>query len=260
MSRSKISSCEYIYGINPAFEAVRAGRRRMFLAVVNSAAKPGGRLQKLLSLLGRAGIRVERADKGRLSQLCGSSEHQGVVLECGAYPYVTSESLMDSHRILLLDNIEDPQNAGAILRSAEVFGWRNVFMSTRGTPGIYPSVVRASAGATEHLAVAKDLSAIGCFRLLAEHGFTVVALDGGGSESLDDVRALPIGKLALVIGGEHKSVGQYILNNAHHIVAIPQLGSIGSLNASVAAGIALFELADMRRQPSGRAGGLRRSD
>ncbi len=233
---------EFIYGINPAFEVIRANRRKVSRAIINSASESGARIRKLISLLERAGIPTERTDKGRLFQICGSEEHQGVVLDTESYPYVPSESMLDGERILMLDNIEDPQNAGAILRSAEVFGWKNVLMASRGTPRVYPSVVKASAGATEYLRIAKDQSAIGYFRFLVERDFTVVALDGGGKASLEDVRAMAIKRLALVIGGEHKSVGQYILNNAAHLCAIGQRGVVSSLNASVAAGIALFEL------------------
>lgn len=231
----------YVYGINPVFETIRAERRTIERASVVSG-KTGPRLRKLLGLLERAGIPVELTDKGRLFQLCGNHEHQGVVLHAGPYPYVPFDSPPNAARLLLLDNIEDPQNAGAILRSAEIFGWQDILMSARGTPGIYPSVVKASAGATEHLRITRDRSANEYCRQLAEAGFTIIALDADGREDFDAVRKAAAGKILLVVGGEHRSVGRFILNNASHIIGIPQYGKIRSLNASVAAGIALFEL------------------
>lgn len=240
--RCIVNEYEYIYGINPAFEVMRANRRKVGRASISKGSGSGARVRKLLSLLDGMNVPVEKTDKGRLSQLCGSSEHQGVVLRVDPYPYVPFDSLLDSTELVLLDNIEDPQNAGAILRSAEVFGWHSVLMSSRGVPGVYPSVVKASAGATEHLRIAQDHSANDYVKRLTERGFTVIALDRSGREGLDQIKALAIDKPVLVVGGEHQSVGQYILNTARHVVGIPQQGNVRSLNASVAAGIALFAL------------------
>ncbi len=232
---------EYIYGVNPAGEVLRAGRRRVHKAYLQEGvAAP--RMKKLASLLAAAAP-VERATKQRLGQICRSAEHQGVVLATDPYPYVPFESLLDRPRLLLLDNVEDPQNVGAILRSAEVFGWESVLLSARGVPAVYPSVVKASAGATEHLRIAQDHPANVYVQRLLENRFTVVALDENGKEPVAAIRERPPEKMLLVIGGEHRAVGQFILNQARHIVGIPQRGRVGSLNASVAAGIALYALA-----------------
>lgn len=237
---------EVLYGINPVLEALHAGRRRFGRALMETAAAGAPRMKRLAAAFARAGVPVETADRGRLFQACNTREHQGVVLEAGPYPYVKAEELLGRPRLLLPDNIEDPQNLGAIMRSAEVFGWKGVMVPDKGAPLVYPSVVKASAGATEHLWIARDRHANAYFRLLMEHKYTVVAMDEDGREDFDELAPRLSGPIALVVGGEHRSVGQFILNSAHHVAAIRQRGRIGSLNASVAAGIAMHALAEPR--------------
>jgi 23S rRNA (guanosine2251-2'-O)-methyltransferase len=233
---------EYIYGINPAFEVVRAGRRHVFEAYLNQAASKQPRMRKLSQYLERMNIPVHWVDKGRVVDLSGSKEHQGVVLKTKPYPYQSSDTLWGRPRVLLLDNVEDPHNVGGILRSAEIFGFHTVLLSLRGVPDIYPSVVKVSAGATEFLDIAKDASANQYMQTARERGYQVVALDSSGNTDIRDVREKLADKILVVIGGEDRSVGQYILNHADFVVAIKQTGRINSLNASVAAGIALFAL------------------
>jgi len=234
---------EYLYGVNPAFEIVRAGRRKIYCAYIAETMRTAGRTGKLLELLKKAAVKTELANKGLLFDLCRTTEHQGVVIEAEPYPYASFAELLDQSRLLLLDNIEDPQNVGAILRSAEVFGWRHVLLSSHGTAGIYPSVVKASAGATEYLRVGRDHAANYYVREAIKNDFTIVALDRGGQTAISELKIQPASKMMLVIGGEHKAVGQLILNTAHYVVKIQTSGRISSLNASVAAGIALCSLA-----------------
>lgn len=239
-----------VYGVNPVFEVLLAGRRRISCAYLGETAR-NPRIRKLELFLAEKGVAVQRVDKGRLNDLVRTREHQGVALECSPYPYVPFESLLASPKLLLLDNVEDPHNVGAILRSAEVFGFDSVLLPVRGVPDIYPSVVKASAGATEHLKIAKERSANRYVQAAAEQGFQVVALDADGDTGLQKLASLRIEKLLLVIGGEEKSVGQFILNQAQYVVRIEQRGRINSLNASVAAGICMFALSNPpSEQPS----------
>ena len=233
---------EYLYGINPAFEVVRAGRRKVYCVYIAETTRAAGRTIKLLELLKKAGVKAEFANKRRLFDLCRTTEHQGVVVEAESYPYASFAELLDQKRLLLLDNIEDPQNIGAILRSAEVFGWRHVLLSNRGTPEVYASVVKAGAGATEYLQVARDHSANYYVREAIRNDFTIVALDSAGKTALDELALESGARTMLVVGGEHSGVGQLILNTAHYVVKIPISGKISSLNASVAAGIAMHDL------------------
>jgi 23S rRNA (guanosine2251-2'-O)-methyltransferase len=235
-------SREYIYGVNPVFEVVRAGRRRVYEACINKTAMRQPRIKKLAGYLEEHGIPVEWVEKGRVMDLACSREHQGVVLKVSPYPYQPSEELFSVARLLLLDNVEDPHNVGAILRSAEIFGFKSVLLSQRGVPEIYPSVVKVSAGATEFLDIAKDRSANAYVRMAQENGYQIVALDAKGESDVRAVGAQLSDRVLVVIGGEDKSVGQYILNAADLVASIKQRGRIGSLNAGVAAGIALFSL------------------
>lgn len=234
------SSREYIYGINPAFEVVRAGKRHVFESYLNRSASEQPRMKKLAQYLDRMNIPVFWVEKGRLIDLAGTKDHQGAVLKVKTYPYQSSADLWGRYRVLLLDNIEDPHNVGGILRSAEIFGFQTVFLSLRGVPDIYPSIVKVSAGATEFLDIAKDASANHYVQEAKERGYRIVALDGSGTTDIRAIRSRPSGPVMLVIGGEDRSVGQFILNTADSVVAIPQRGRINSLNASVAAGIALY--------------------
>jgi 23S rRNA (guanosine2251-2'-O)-methyltransferase len=235
-------SRDYIYGINPAFEVVRAGRRKIYQAFLNQATRNQPRLAKLARFLEQADISIDWVDKHRLFELSRSKEHQGAVLKTSTYPYVAFDDLLAAPRLLLLDNVEDPTNVGALLRSAEIFGFQAVCLPTKGTPDIYPSVVKVSAGASEHLTVCRDHTANRYVNRALDEGFQLVALDGKGTVDLADLPIQPEARWMLVIGGEDKSVGQYILNAATHIARIGMAGRINSLNASVAAGIAMYEI------------------
>jgi len=240
------ASREFVYGLNPAFEVLRAGKRRVFAAHLNEGMRENSRVKKLVSLLERNEVEIEWTDKGRLMQLSGSRDHQGVVLKTTLYPYAEFTELLGVPRMLLLDNLEDPHNVGAILRSAEVFGFTSVCLPKKGVPEVYPSVVKVSTGATEFMKICRDDSANGYARKTAEAGYRIAALDMAGKASLREVAAANHEKLLLVIGGEDRSVGQFILNMAEDVVGIEQQGRVNSLNASVAAGIAMFALGQPR--------------
>ncbi len=238
---------EYIYGINPAFEVLRGGRRRVHNAFLNDASSHP-RLRKLATYLESKKIPVEWVDKRRLFDLAESKEHQGAVLKADPYPYADLAKVWGQPRLLLIDNVEDPHNVGAIIRCADCFGFGAVLLPVKGSPEVYPSVVKVSAGASEHLDIVRSASANDYFTAAVEQGYEVVALDMKGAVPLADLQ--PKEKLLLVIGGEAKAVGQFILNGAHHLVRIEQYGRINSLNASVAAGIAMNALALPKAPPA----------
>ena len=233
---------EYIYGINPCFEVIRSGRRTVKQAYLNKTATNNPRLKKLARFLESRGIPTQQVDKYRLFQLSKSKEHQGAVIKASPYPYVRFDALLESKRLLLLDNVEDPHNVGAILRSAEIFGFHSVLLPIKGVPEVYPSVVKVSAGASEHLPIAKECSANTYFRKAKARGYKVIALDEKGDLDINTLKNEPMDNMLLVIGGEDKSVGQFILNSADYVAYIAQRGKVNSLNASVAAGIAMFVL------------------
>ena len=131
------ASREYVYGTNPAFEILRAKRRTVYGAWLNQSARDKPRMQKLVKLLEQHAVPMEWVEKvDSFSSL--SPPNIRVVLKTSLYPYTPKEDLFENRRLLLLDNIEDPHNVGAVLRSAEVFGFRGVCLPTRGVPEVYP--------------------------------------------------------------------------------------------------------------------------
>ncbi len=239
----KPDACEYLFGLNPAFEALRAGRRKIHAALLNQACTEQPRFRKLIECLQAQKIEIHYGEKGRLFDACGSQEHQGVVLETGPYPYKPLEEVLRLPHLVLIDNVEDPHNVGAILRSAEGFGFTGVLLPNKGCPEIYPSVVKASAGASEHLQIAREHNAVFYARKAVEAGHQLLALDMHGRSLLEDLQLLPGTRVCLAIGGEDRAVGQYILNASTQVLKLRQYGRVNSLNASVAAAIAMHELA-----------------
>ena len=232
---------ELIYGINPAFEIARSEKRKIYKAYIVES--DNSKIKKLINILRSKSIPIHFIDKGRLYNLIKIKNHQGIVLETEIYPYVSFMDCFKEDKLLLLDNIEDPHNLGAILRSAEIFGFKNILLPSKGSPEIYSSVVKVSTGATEHLDISRDMTANGYIKKSQEYGYKIIALDEHGKVELSELKEKLCGdKFVLVIGGEDKSVGQYIINSADYVVRLRQLGKVNSLNASVAAGIAMHEL------------------
>ncbi|HJO92557.1 MAG TPA: RNA methyltransferase [Victivallales bacterium] len=234
---------QYIYGINPSFEILSASSREVREAFIFKTKSP--RMAKLESLLVKKDVKINYVDKGVLINLSGTKKHQGVVLHVSNYPYVNYDSIMNTEKLLLLDNIEDPHNLGAIIRSAEVFGFHSILLAKRGTPEIYSSVVKVSAGATEHLKICKELNANSYVKKALDKGYTVIALDENGKSTPEDIKKAKPEKILLVIGGEDKSVGQFIINSAQYVLSFKQYGKVNSLNASVAAGVGMYMISSL---------------
>ncbi len=233
---------EFLYGINPAFEAIRAGRRQLSRLYLNQGSENNPRLKKLVLLAEKRNLPVSWVDKAKLFDLVRTREHQSCVLEAGLFPYTPFAELIGERRMILLDNIEDPHNIGAIARTAEALGWKNLLLPRRGCPLLIASVVKSAAGACEFLQVAVNCASNQYVRIALAEGYTVVSLDGRGPTSLAQIQAAQYSKLLLVVGGENAGVSQFILNHSSLVASIPQCGQINSLNASVAAALALYLL------------------
>ena len=231
-----------MYGINPVTEAILAGRRTITRVVSAEGTEANPRMRHLLNAARKAGVPVSCMPRAKVSELAGTRENQGVVAECGPFPYTPFAEMLGAPRMVLLDNIDDPHNIGAVMRTAEVLGWKNVLLPRRGAALVLPSVAKSAAGACEYLNIAVNCSANQYVKIALEAGYAVVALDGGGDKSLETVRDMKPEKVLLVVGGEDSGVGQFIKMNATHVCAIPQSGHVNSLNASVAAALALYML------------------
>ncbi len=232
----------FVYGCNPAFEVIRSGKRKIESALICKSSMKSPRIKKLIEVLERKEIPYETAERGRLIDICESHDHQGVVLYCSPLKIVDLETVLSYSRVILLNNVEDTHNVGAVLRSAEIFGFTGVLLPQKGSPEIYPSVVKVSAGATEFLEICNGHSVTRYLAQAKDEGFTIVSLDGKGKSNFSEVKKKGFEKILLVLGGEDKGVGQFVLNSSDYVCAIEQYGKINSLNASVAAGIAMASI------------------
>ncbi len=238
-----------LLGPRAVTEGVRAAPER--IAVVYTEAQPAGDLGSLLALARQRGVRCESRDRAELEALAGGSRHQGVIAIAGDYPYLGLQDLLAAAGpgalLVALDQVTDPQNFGAIVRSAVAFGAAGVLtLKDRAAP-VTSAVVRASAGATERARIARVTNLARALRELREHGFQVVGLDADGEVEL---RALPPpasedGRV-LVIGSEGRGLRRLVREQCVFLARIELPGPIASLNASVAAGIAIYESACRR--------------
>ncbi|HEX2484741.1 MAG TPA: 23S rRNA (guanosine(2251)-2'-O)-methyltransferase RlmB [Myxococcota bacterium] len=249
---------EPVVGFHPVREALRARRRRLRRLVVRSGLRRP-ELGELRGLARAAGVPVEELDADALARLAPGARTQGLVLEAGPLPPVPLEELFAAgpaggRCLVALDGVEDPQNVGALLRAADAAGASGAILPERHAPPLGAAVSRASAGALEHLPIARVVNLARALGQAKERGFWVVALDPEGGE---DLFAAPDrvfeGDLALVVGGEEQGVRHGIRRLADHRVSIPMRGRVHSLNVAAAAAVALFEWA-RRRTPRGAGG------
>jgi 23S rRNA (guanosine2251-2'-O)-methyltransferase len=241
-----------LHGRQPVLEVLRAGRRRVRRVILRRGSKPSEELDSVRSLAAEAGAHVEEADQIWFSRLGSDMNHQGAVAEVEGYPYSSLENILDAAAsgkeppfLLLLDHIQDPQNLGSLLRSAEAAGVHGVLIPADRAAHVTPAAVRASAGASEHMQVAIVTNLARAMRQLRDEQNIWLY----GLESTED--AVPYTSAdyrtatGIVVGGEGEGIGRLIRETCDQLIAIPLQGRIGSLNAGVAGAIALYEV---RRQ------------
>ena len=241
---------EFIYGRNPVFETLIARRRDVFSLQVAEGVQDKGRLTEILELASKRKIPIERVLRSRLDKL--SESHQGVALETSAYPYTGLNDILENAKtrneplfVLILDMLQNPQNLGTIIRTAEVVGVHGVLIPTHRAAEITPAVVSASAGATEHMLVAQENLAKTIVEL-KEAGAWVVGLDEDPESKLPSEVRLD-GPLAVVVGNEGEGIRPLVRQSCDFLLRLPMQGQIGSLNAAVAGSVALY-LAYLSRQ------------
>jgi 23S rRNA (guanosine2251-2'-O)-methyltransferase len=243
------ASHEGIYGRNPVYEVLRSGRRRVVRVLVDRGAERRGRLQDILDLAEARGVPVATVDRSVLGGREG--HHQGVLAECAPFEYSELTDILDRASgldepafILLLDLIQDPQNFGTLLRTAEAVGVHGVVIPPRRAVGITPAVVSASAGACEHLLVAREN---------LHQAIVALKRDGvwiTGLERSPDAR--PAGEVdlsgptGLVVGSEGSGLRKLVRENCDFLMQIPMRGRVESLNAAVAGSIGLYAIWEAR--------------
>jgi 23S rRNA (guanosine2251-2'-O)-methyltransferase len=233
---------DLLYGRNSVHEALRAERRPIRRLVVADSANG---LEPLIALARARGIIVERLDRHRLDQRVGV-HHQGVVAEAEPFPYSSVADILDQNSplILALDSLQDPQNFGTLLRTALAVGVDGVLIPEHRAVGVTPAVCNASAGAVEHLRIARVTNLVRSLRQLKESDKDIwvyglaVELEGTRPYWSADLS----GPLALVVGSEGSGLGRLVTETCDAVVHIPMLpNSIESLNASVAGSLVLYE-------------------
>ena len=242
---------EILYGVHPVCEALAANRRHVFEICIDRE-KKSGRIAQLLSLAESRGIAPKTIGPDDFRTLAGSARHQGVVARVSPYPLSSvadiMQSIQDGKRtpfLLMLDNILDPRNLGAIIRTALCVGFHRVILPKDRSATPTPSVSRASAGALEHINLARVTNLVNTIKHLKSAGLWIVGLQKDARESI--YAGDRTGPMAVVVGGEQKGIRPLIGKQCDFLVSIPQQGPVDSLNASVAAGVAMYELFRQRQ-------------
>ena len=235
---------EFIYSRNAVYETLRARHRPIFRIQVSEGAQEKGRLAEILRMAKELKIPVERVPRGRLDKV--HENHQGVIAEVGEYQYSDVIEIVDhAHSqderpfILLLDSLNDPQNFGTLLRTAEAVGVHGVVIPLAHTVEVTPAVVNASSGASEHLRVARSNLAQ-AIDALKEENVWVVGLDQHGETIGEKTQRHLTGALGLVVGSEGEGIRQLTRAKCDILLQLPMRGQIESLNAAVAGSVALY--------------------
>ena len=223
---------EVVYGRNPVRELLAARAREVHEVFA---------LPQLSGEPWLAGVALTTSNRDQLGKLAGTSDHQGIVAVADPYPYAEPEDVLERPGpVVCLDGAQDPRNLGAITRVAEGAGAAGIIISKRGSPGITPTVAKASAGAVEHMAIARVGSMVS-FLHDARGGGRRTSI-GAHPEGGQDYRELPWTRdVILVLGAEGEGLRPRVREECDHLARIPMAGSVASLNISVASGILLFE-------------------
>lgn len=237
---------DVICGRNPVREALRAGRpiHKIFML------KEGdGTLREIASLARTRGVPVQFADRASLNRLAGGVRHQGVVGFAAPVGYADLEELTAGKKeplLVALAGVQDPRNLGAVIRTAEAAGADGVIVPARRAAGLTPAVAKASAGAVEYLPIARVGNLAQALNRLKEKGLWVIGADPAATTVYWDADLR--GPVVLVIGGEEAGLGRVVREACDLLVRVPMTGKVGSLNASVAAALLIYEVLRQRRK------------
>ena len=247
---------EILYGIHPVFEALASQRRAVHKIYLQHDFK-SDRLIQLASLATESSIPTITAESSEINNLTGTSSHQGVAARVDRYPLASVSDILAAaedrgrpHFLLLLDNILDPQNLGAIVRTALCVGVDGIIMPKDRSAAVTPAVSKASAGALEHVLLSRVTNLVQTIKQCKEHGLWVMGLDKKAELTLYDGDMT--GSIAIVLGGEQKGLRPLVKKNCDFLVSIPQHGAVDSLNASVAAAVTVYEALRQRSENRGQ--------
>ncbi|MCC7118671.1 MAG: 23S rRNA (guanosine(2251)-2'-O)-methyltransferase RlmB [Anaerolineales bacterium] len=239
---------EFIYSRNAVYETLIAKRRQIFSIEIAEGAQEKGKLSEILTLAQKQKIKVQRAPRARLDKI--HQNHQGVIAEVSSYPYSDVVEILEQTQgeapfILILDSLQDPQNFGTLIRTAEAVGVHGIIIPLARSVEVTPAVVNASSGASEHMRIAQSNLAQ-AIEALKSNDVWVVGLDQAGAELEANSRHLK-GALGLVVGSEGEGLHELTKKKCDIVLKLPMRGKIESLNAAVAGSVALY-LAHLARR------------
>lgn len=244
-----MSNSDKIEGRNPVMEALRSERGIDKILIAKGAEQ--GSIQKIIGLAKDKGIPIQYVERQKIDQLSESHAHQGVLAYVAAYEYVDVENILERAQkkgedpfIIILDEITDPHNLGSVIRTANAAGAHGIIIPKRRSVGLTAVVAKTSAGALEYVPVAKVSNIAQTIDNLKHRGIWIIGADMDGPQTY--YKANLTGKIALVIGSEGKGIGRLIKEKCDFLVHIPMKGEVGSLNASVAASIMIYEVMKQR--------------
>lgn len=248
-NRNNESQSNIICGRNPVLEAVRSGREIDRLLVAHGVS--GGSVTAIIAKCNQKGILIKEVSPQKLDYYCGGANHQGVAVMFASQEYSTPEEILDVAKsrneqpfIIICDEIEDPHNLGAIIRTAEACGVHGIIIPKRRSASLNATVAKSASGALEYMKVARVTNIANTIDFLKKEGVWVFGADMDGEDySLVDFD-IPC---AIVIGNEGKGIGALTAKKCDKIVSLPMCGKINSLNASVAAGVLMYEALRKRR-------------
>jgi 23S rRNA (guanosine2251-2'-O)-methyltransferase len=252
---------DVLYGLHPVEEALKAGRRR-FDHILVARERRDERLERLVALCREAGIRVRTESREQLTQAAKTAAHQGIVALVRTQEFLSIEDLFSpvaaraadsagnrpARLVLALDGVEDPQNLGALLRVADGAGVDGVVLTERRSAPLSAAALKASAGAAEHLRIARVVNLVRALEDLKRKNLWIAGLDERGTTDYDQFDLT--GDLVIVLGREGAGLHDLVRRTCDHLLRIPMAGGVSSLNVSAAGAVVLYEAARQRRAAS----------
>ncbi len=246
---------EKLAGVNSIMEALKGSRKVHKIFVLEG--RQSRKVEELAHYAQKKGVFVQFVDKNRLDSMYTVGNHQGVVAQVSTFEYEETDEVLERIYlatqvpfILILDGIEDPQNFGSIIRTAEGAGVHGIVVPKHGAAEVTAAVARASAGAVEHISIVRETNLVNTINRLKQQGFWVVGADMHGEQDYFDA-AIPT-PTALVIGGEGRGIRKLVRENCDMLLRIPMAGKVASLNASVAAALLIYEIVRQRNAGTGK--------
>ena len=234
------NSLNYIYGRLPSLNCLTASK------VKNVYLQHNFSDDKLLKTISEKGIHPKYVDLDTLNKMSNNGNHQGIIVETPPHEYSSVDEIIRSAKgkeqplILILDEIEDPHNFGAILRSADAFGVDGVIIKSKNQVPLNWTVAKVSTGAIEYVKVAQVSNLNNVIRTLKDNGYWIYAADGSAKDSYQQLDYK--GSVALIVGSEGRGISQLVMKNSDFIIKIPMSGHVNSLNVSVSTGILLSRI------------------